>query len=703
MSYRLGVDIGGTFTDFVLLHRASGATAIHKSLSTPNDPSRAVLAGADELLARKRIAFAELEGVVHGTTLVTNAVIERKGARTGMLVTAGFRDVLDIGKEYRYDLFDLRIGYPEPLVPLALRRELDERIHFDGRIERELDLEQVREAVSELVRDRDIEAIAVCFLHAYANPMHERRAGELIARAFPQCHVSLSSDVAPFMRELERWTTTIANAYTQPMVDRYLDHLLEGLRGRGFVGRLHVMNSGGGTMRVEAARRLPVRLMESGPAAGVLMSARYGEAQRDGAGAVLAFDMGGTTTKGALIRDHRPLRRYEIEVARVHGYRPGSGLPLRIPALDLIEIGSGGGGIAGIDQRGLIQVGPESAGADPGPACYALGGEEATLTDANLVLGYLDGDAFLGGHMRLDAEAAKRAIERRIVDPLGLELARAAFGIHETVNEDVARAFRVHAAERGFDYRGCSMIAFGGSGPVHALRVAGKLKVARVVFPPGAGVMSAFGLLVSPLGHEIQRSERILLRELDGEGLDRRLLGLSDEAKAPLREADIEDRDIALTRRLDMRYLGQGYEIEVELPEGLHGAELLEALPGLFARAYEHIFSISFLEQPPEIVHWKVEAKGPVPAQASDLRLEGATGTGAARRGVRPAYLPARRGFVECPVYERYRLEAGARIEGPALIEEPESTILLGAGDVAVVQADGHIVATPRSGSGGTA
>ena len=513
MTYRLGVDIGGTFTDLALLDARNGRSAIHKRLTTPRDPARAVLEGTVELLAQQKASMAEVETVMHGTTLITNATIERRGAVTGFLVTRGFRDVLDIGKEQRYDLFDLRIRFPDPLVPRPLRREVSERIQFDGTIETPLDDEEVRRAVAELVDEHEIEALAVGLLHSYTNPAHERQIQQLVLREFPSLRLSISSDVCPFMREFERWTTTIVNAYTQPIVDRYLAALESGLKTHGFGGKFYVMMSNGGVATPATARRFPVRLIESGPAAGALMSS-YLSQHLTGRPHVLSFDMGGTTAKGSLIRDRLPLRKYDLEVARVHAFKKGSGLPLKIPVIDMIEIGAGGGGIAAVDRRGIIQLGPRSAGADPGPACYGRNGRDATLTDANLVLGYLDPAFFLGGKMRLEPERAESAIQSTVARVLDLPLARAAWGIHETANEDVARAFRVHAAERGFDYRGSSMIAFGGCGPIHAMRIARKLKIPEVVFPSGGGVMSAFGLLVSPLSHETIKSDRLLLDDI---------------------------------------------------------------------------------------------------------------------------------------------------------------------------------------------
>ena len=396
MAYRIGIDIGGTFTDFALFDEAGGAMSIHKRLTSADDPAAAVLDGLAEMLAKAGVAIAAVDAITHGTTLVTNAVIERKGAVTGMLTTAGFRDILDMGLEQRYDLFDLRLGFPEPLVPRYRRREVDERMRYDGTVERPLDLASARTAIADLVAQHDIKALAICLLHAYANPTHEQAICELAAAAFPDLHVSASAEVFAGMREFERWSTTVINAYTQPMFDSYIARLEAGVAALGFIGRLHVMTSSGGALAPDAARRFPVRALESGPAAGVLMTALHGRGL--GLPELLSFDMGGTTAKGALVRDHQPLKRYDLEVARVHEFKQGSGLPVRIPAIDMIEIGAGGGSIAELDDRGLIRVGPRSAGADPGPACYGLGGIAATLTDANLLLGYLDPEFFPRRH-----------------------------------------------------------------------------------------------------------------------------------------------------------------------------------------------------------------------------------------------------------------------------------------------------------------
>ena len=687
--YRIGVDIGGTFTDFALFDARGRKMSVHKRLTTPHDPSEAVTEGVDALLKRERIPIGDVSDVVHGTTLVTNAVIERRGAVTGMLATAGFSDILDMGFERRYDLFDLRVKYPPPLVPRRLRVEVAERVRFDGSVETPLDEAAVRAAAVRF-RELGVAAVAVCFLHSYANPAHEIRATEILRQAAPDVFVSASADVFPNMREFERWTTTTMNAFTQPMFDRYLERLETGLAARGFRGRLYIMSSSGGTLTASTARRFPVRALESGPAAGVLMSAYQGRSLN--LPNLLSFDMGGTTAKGALIRGGAPIKRYSMEVARVHEFRQGSGLAIRIPAIDMIEIGAGGGSIAEIDDRGLLRVGPRSAGAAPGPACYGRGGTKPTLTDANLVLGYLDAGFFLGGEMALDRAAAETAIKDDIARPLGLELLRAAWGIHDIVSEDVARAFRIHASERGFDYRSGSMVAFGGSGPLHAVDIAKKLKIPRVVFPVGAGVMSALGLLISPLAFEMARSRRIHVADISAEDFAKTFRALETEAVAYLVSAGIERKDIRVTRRLDMRYQGQGHEIEVTLPQANAADQTFAQLGELFGRAYEAAYTLR-LDEPVEIVNWKVEAAGPAPELGTGYSLSNSAGTAKALKGTRLAYDGEAARMMEWPVYDRYALVPGAVVNGPALIEERESTCVLGAGQNATVDAYYNLVA----------
>ena len=681
MSYRLGVDIGGTFTDFALYDEQSGELAIHKQLTTPDDPSRAVLEGSVALLLREGVDIGVVREIVHGTTLVTNSVIERKGPRTGLLTTKGFRDILDMRQEKRYDVFDLRLAFPDPIVPRRMRGEVTERCHYDGRVELPLDLDGARNELAHLVEEHQIKSLSICLLHSYANPTHEQALARMAREEFPGLAVSLSSEVCPEWREFERFSTTTINAYTQPMFDEYLGRLEIGLKNSGFIGQFFVMSSSGGTLTPETARRFPVRVIESGPAAGVQMSAFHGR-ELD-LGPVLSFDMGGTTAKGALIRDGRAIKEYHQEVARVHGFKAGSGLPVKAPVIDMIEIGAGGGSIAAPDVRGAIAVGPRSAGAEPGPACYGQGGSHATLTDANLSLGFLDPDFFLGGEMRLDKTPATEAINRTVGSPLELPHDRAAWGIHEVINEDVARAFRIHASERGFDYRNSTMIAFGGSGPVHAMGVARKLGIPRVIFPFAAGVMSALGLLASPLTFEVSRTRQVFVDQVDADDFQQTFKSLEEEAQDPLRRAASE-AEVKILRRLDMRYHGQGHEIEVEVPLRVE----LENLPDLFRETYKSVYGASLLDAPLVITTWKVEAALPTP---SLLTIPPNAVGEVVKKGQRLAYFDT--GFVETPVYDRYQLAVDTVILGPALIEERESTVVIGPGDRAQVDRYGNLVA----------
>ena len=694
MSYRVGVDIGGTFTDFALLSESDHRLVIHKQLTTTGDPSLSVLTGMKTLIDKAGIEAADVSAIAHGTTLVTNSLIERRGAITGVICTAGFSDVFDIARERRYDMYDLTITYPEPLAPKYLRREITERIRADGSVAEPLDLVQLRGAVQAMIDEQGLEALAICFLNSPTNPAHELAAEKLIRTEFPQLYVSTSTDIFPFLREYERWTTTVMNAFTGPMFDTYLTRLETGLAALGFGAAFYIMSSSGGTVTLDTARKYPVRMLESGPAAGVLQSAMLGRQlnRLD----LLSYDMGGTTAKGALVRGGQPLKRYELEVARVHEFKMGSGLPAKIPVIDLIEIGSGGGSIATVDERGTVRVGPLSASAEPGPVCYGQGGAQPTLTDANLCLGYLDASFFLGGEMKLDKDGAQAAIDRVIAKPLEVSAERAAWGIHESVNEDIARAFRNHASERGFDYRACAMAAFGGSGPAHACRVARKLRVPTVIFPVGAGVMSAVGLLASPLSFEIMRSERQALDGLTDADVATRFAGLIDEAAEHLKEAGLTRTDMTVMHRVDMRYQGQGYEIEVSLPDSLDN--IVAQLPDLFARAYETIFSKSFPTNPIEIINWKAEVIGPTPPGVGDYLLDAANPGGDAIKGYRAAFNPDKNSFADCPVYDRYALSTGDRFTGPALVEERESIYVVGDGDQVEVDEHGNLIVSIQGG-----
>lgn len=684
--YRIGVDIGGTFTDFALYDDADLVAATHKCLTTPDDPARAVIEGVTHLCSAACVPPAAVGTVVHGTTLVTNAVIERKGVPTAMLVTRGFRDLLDIGQERRYDLYDLRIRYPEPAVPRHLRFEVTERLRYDGTVLQAVEFDGLAEQLDSAIARHGVEAAAVCFLHAYVNDRHERATADWLAERFPSLTVSTSSAVLPSIREYERWTTACLNASVQPVVARYLTRIEDGLRGVGCLAALLVMTSSGTTLTAEIARRLPIRLLESGPAAGALMSARHGSSL--GLQQLLSFDMGGTTAKGCIVQQGRPLKRYRMEVARMHEFRKGSGLPVGLPVIDMIEIGAGGGSLAELDERGVIRVGPRSAGALPGPACYGRGGIRPTLTDANLVLGYLGADSFLGGAMQLDTASASAVIADGIAGRLGVDVERAAWGIHEVINEDVARAFRVHASECGVDYRNCSMVVFGGSGPLHGTRIARKLRIPRVICPAGAGVMSAFGLLSSPVGFELARSLRVAVTDLTDERLRAQLDSLRRETEAELRSAGIDPESASYRIQLDMRYEGQGYEVEVAMPE----SATMVLLRTAFDAAYLAVFGASFPQRPAEIVTWKVEAFGPEPGEGRSYALREPPTRGLAAKGERLAWNPDTGQLEPWPVVDRYALSVGDTIAGPALVEEHESTFVLGPRDRLSVDAQRNIV-----------
>ena len=692
MNWRLGIDIGGTFTDFALLDQAGQKLAIHKQLTTPLDPSAAVIDGIQEILKNNNVPISDVSVIAHGTTLVTNAVIERKGVLTGMLVTSGFEDILDTGMEQRYELFDLRITYPEPIVPRNLRKGISERIHFNGDIETEIDMKQVLGATQELVEIYNVKALAVCFLHSYVNSSHESAVVKFLQNQFPDLYISASSEVYPNMREFERWTTTAINAYTRPMTDHYLQKLEGDLKELGFDGQLYIMTSSGGMLSPITARRFPVRLLESGPAAGMLMSAVQGKALE--LPNILSFDLGGTTAKGALVRDYKPLKSEQMEVDRVNEARKGSGFPLRIPVLDMIEIGSGGGSIAGIDDRGLMKVGPRSAGANPGPACYGKDGGYAALTDANLLLGYLDPDFFLGGEMKLDKRASEIAIEKNVGLPLSLSTLRASWGIHDSASEDIARAFRIHAAERGFDYRNATMVAFGGSGPLHAMGVAEKLKIPRVVFPIGAGVYSALGLLASPLSFELSRSRRVIVDDIDLKIFSSLFEALANETTNSLREAGVPNNEIHISRQIEARYFGQTHEIEVYLPEEQSIEDIFYNLRKLFEKRYSEVYSFAVIDAPIEIINWKVIASGPEPDFKMGYAIDSEKNTqlDLAIKGTREVYFE-KGGFQETPIYDRYLLTEGMKILGPALVEERESTCLITVGSKAFIDPVLNIIA----------
>ena len=670
-SARLAVDIGGTFTDLALEFDGKRTTA--KVLTTQAAPEQGVLTGVRTVLAAAGLAPADIGILIHGTTLATNAVIERKGAVTALLTTEGFRDVLAMGNESRYDQYDLNIVLPEPLVPRHLRLPVPERLDNEGRVLRPLDEAAVRALVPRL-RAAGVQSVAVGLLHAFVNPVHEQRIRAVLAEALPEIPVSLSSEVSPEMREWERFSTTVANAYVQPLMARYLRRLESELRAMGLVAPLFLMLSGGGLTTIETACRFPIRLVESGPAGGAIFSAHI--ARQAGERQVLSFDMGGTTAKICLIDDFKPQTARSFEVARVGRFRKGSGLPLRIPVIDMVEIGAGGGSLAAVDGMGRITVGPESAGADPGPACYGRGGTRPAVTDANLLLGRYDPARFAGGTMRLDEDAAVRAIGETVGGRLGLEPGVAALGVIEMVDENMANAARVHAIESGKTYEGRTLIAFGGGGPVHAFRVAEKVGIRRVLIPAGAGVGSAIGFLRAPVGYEVVRSLYQRFSTFDVDAVNALLAEMRAEAEAVVNAGSFgaPSRE---SRLAYMRYVGQGHEIPVPVPTH----RLLPADIAVLRAAYDTEYA-RFYDRPVpgsdvEIMSFAVvvatvaeaaegDAPPPDPSMPDvPVRTQAVrdTATGA---------------VAQWQVHERASLGPGLRIAGPAIITEDETSTLVG-------------------------
>ncbi|WCB96338.1 Acetophenone carboxylase gamma subunit [Baekduia alba] len=672
--------MGGTFTDLAYWDAERNEVHVHKLLTTPEDPTDAIIDGLAQLPRG-----AEL--VVHGTTLVTNALIERRGVKAGLVTTDGYRDVLEVGTELRYDTFDLFLERAEPLIPRHLRLAVVERTGVAGDEVVALDEQAVRDAGRVLV-EQGVDAIAVAFFNAYRNPDHERRAIDILAEACPGVMVCASSDVAPEIREYERFSTVAANAYVQPLATRYLRRLAE----RVGVPLMIILSDGGITTAQLAGER-PIALVESGPAAGAMSAAHLAAA--GGWKETVAFDMGGTTAKISLIHDGAPEITHTLEVARVHRFKKGSGLPVRVPTVNLIEIGAGGGSIATASDLGLLKVGPRSAGAVPGPVCYGRGGTEPTVTDADLVLGYLAPDSFLGGKMRLDLEGAEAALDR-LAEKLGVDRVAAAAGITEVVNNNMATAARLHISEQGRDPRRYRMIAFGGAGPVHAYGIARLLHVDEVVFQRGAGVASAIGMLVAPRSVECVASQVVALDAPDWDAIDPVVAELAQRGRTLLAEAGVDAADVLLDLSADMRYLGQGAEVTVPLSLAAIDARDGAALSAAFADEYRARFDRTLPGMPVEVISWRLRARSPAVVDTVDIARD--TDPTAARAATtRPAYFAEAGGYVETAVVKRAGLVPGERLAGPVLIEEDESTIVVGpSGSVAVDDA-GNLLMTITS------
>ncbi len=688
---RLAVDIGGTFTDIAIqLIDSSGSADSRRAVTaktptTKDDPVAGVLTGVRLALAQASLEPGDIATVIHGTTLATNALIEGKGARVGMIGTAGFRDILEIAYERRYDQYDIFLEKPESAVPRERCLTIAERVSARGEVLMPLD-EAALPALLDQIAELEIESLAVGLLHSYANPAHEERLGDLIAARRPDLTVTLSSEVCPEVREYDRLCTAVANAAIKPLMSRYLKALAEALEEAGFDCPLFIMTSGGGMTTLETALRFPIRLVESGPSGGALYACRV--ARACGADRVVSFDMGGTTAKLCLIDEGEPQRARQFEIARAARFIKGSGLPVRIPVIEMIEIGAGGGSIVSLDNLGRIQVGPRSAGAEPGPACYGRGGSQATVTDADLTLGFLEPAAFAEGRLQLDEAAAATAVEAAVGQGLGLSAPAAAHGIAQMVDETMANAARVHAAETGKDLRHRSLVVFGGNGPLHASRLADKIGVDHIIVPPDPGVGSAVGFLTAPVSYEIVRSLYLTLEAFDPErvnGLFRAMLAEADKVVAP----GAGGRPLIESRRAFMRYKGQGHEIEIVLPDRDLTLADVAHLGEAYEARYRDLFHRSVPGMVIEIMTWALTlATAEAPPAVLPAPAFHRAATAQSRRGI---VLEGDGRAREVPLFRRADLAPGDGLEGPALIVEAQTTTLVGAGFAALVGPGGHI------------
>jgi N-methylhydantoinase A/oxoprolinase/acetone carboxylase beta subunit len=672
--YRLGCDIGGTFTDFVLLNDKTGEIQINKCLTTPKDPSDAVEEGIKEMLTKTPGFVEQLDEVIHGTTLVINSIIERKGAKTGLITTKGFRDVLELAREKRYDTYDIFAVYPEPLVPRTLRLEVDERITSDGRILKKLDPDDVKRVLNKLL-DMGIQSLAVCLINSFEKPVHELMIKDIVLKEAPDLSISISYEVLPQIREFERTSTTVTNAYVKPLTGRYIARLSDRLDSLGSAGKLFIMLSSGGITSADTAKEFPVRVIESGPTAAVISAVYFGKMfnVKD----IFCFDMGGTTAKSCLIQRGEPGMVSTFEVGRVHRFKKGSGLDIQVPVVDLMEIGAGGGSIARISKLGLLQVGPDSSGADPGPVCYSLGGKEPTVTDADLALGYLDPDYFLGGAMKLDKVSAQWAIEEKIAKPLGVTPIEATWGIHDLINETMAGAAKTHIAEKGGNPKIVTVCALGGAGPVHAYGLAKKLEAPTILVPPIAGVGSALGFFTAPRAFDLVRSHKVGLKNADFAEIEKLFQDMEREGAAILQKSGAIE-NITYERSIDMRFVGQGAETNVPIPNRDFSQITGEEVRNLFDRRYQTLYGRTYPESPAEFVSFRVRANLPErPLRLPKIEKKVASLKDAIK-GQRLAYSSIARDFIPYNVYDRYSLFPGAKFSGPAIIEERESTAIVG-------------------------
>jgi len=673
--YRLGCDIGGTFTDFVLLNDQTGEIMTGKCLTTPQDPSDAVEEGIRALEEATPDFVGKLDELIHGTTLVINSIIERKGARTGLITTKGFRDVLEIGREIRYAPYDIFAEFPRPLIPRRYRVEVDERVRSDGSVIKALDPEDAKRVVRKLI-DMGVESIAVCLINSFENPTHEKMIEEIIEKEAPGISTSISYHVLPQIKEYERTSTTVTNAYVKPLTGRYLSKLAGRLTSIGFKGKLFIMLSSGGVTSVETAAEFPVRIIESGPTAAVIAGQYYGK--HFNIPEMFCFDMGGTTAKSCLIQKGVAGVVPTFEVGRVQRFMKGSGLTIQVPVVDLMEIGAGGGSIAKISKLGTLQVGPESSGAEPGPICYGRGGTDPCVTDADLLLGYLDENYFLGGTMKLDKAGARRGVEEKVAKPLGVSFIQAVWGIHDLINETMAAAAKTHIAEKGGNPKIVTIAAFGGAGPVHAYGLAKKLGAPRMLVPPNAGVGSAMGFFTAPRAFDLLRSHKVSLTNVAFTEIEDIFKGLEADAGKILKKEAAEDT-IQYERSVDMRFVGQGSEINIPVPAGDFAKLRKEDIRHLFDDVYKKLYGRTYPESEVEFINFKIRASLPERLlQLPKLSRGKGQSLDTAIKGQRPAYSPVAKDFIPYTVYDRYKLFPGAKFPGPAIIEEKESTLIVG-------------------------
>ncbi len=687
------MDIGGTFTDATLIDEATGAVFVSKSATTPRNLTLGFKNAANAVMRRASVMPGDIRYLVHATTVATNSIIEGRVAATAFITTSGFRDLLEIARQVRPTLYDLMFEKPRPLVPRHMCYEVTERLDASGNVLIPIDEDEVLR-VAARIKEQGVEAIAVCFLHSYLNPVHEARAGEILAAELPGVRVSLSSHVAPEIREYVRASTTVINAIIQPTVFKYLRELEEDLRATGIPGELLVMQSSGGVFTFQAARQKPVFMVESGPAAGVIAANFVGN--NLGYREIISFDMGGTTAKAGLIQNGRPrvTKDYEVgSVARsaVGGSR-AAGYPIRTPVIDLVEVGAGGGSVAWVDSGGILRVGPRSAGADPGPVCYGKGGKDPTVTDANLVLGRLNPAYFLGGEIHLDIDAARLAIEGKCAEPMGMDVVEAAHGIIEIANAAMVNALRLVSVQRGLDPRDFALVAFGGAGPLHANRLAEEIEAPVTVIPISPGATSAIGLLVTDLTHDYATSFIQRTDQADLDAIENAFRLLEEQGKNALEREGVDPQQMSLRRQLEMRYVGQSFELVIPLSESGQRMFEVDEVVKRFHQDHQATYGTSTTDAPVEIVNLRVTAIGRI--DKPKLREIGRAGgdVTAAQKATRPVFFRETTGMVECPIYDRYALGAEMTVEGPAVVEEVDSTIVIHSGYEASVDRFGNLL-----------